>query len=304
MDTGRNGPVAVRGRRQHGGWGGQYVFARSGREVRVHDAAPAVRSAVPRSCGGTPGRARRLDLLSEAPGVVMARITVAETLGAAIAGAVHVQENVPERLDPQDAGLPCHGCGWRRRRRCSPVPHRRCRIRVPGAALPGAHAASWPIRPTRPISCPSSRSCRPPSPIRGRRAHPRPHGPGRAGSGGAATRGQRLHLQPAARGRAERSLLDAGAGHCRCGVHRSGHDLRLGLRWSIISAPFETADLNYQGGLEEHARRMGERYRQMAPSGASRTAWTRPSSPVLRLKDGPCCPLRTGAHGLPGGTSG
>lgn len=48
----------------------------------------------------------------------------------------------------------------------------------------------------------------------------------------------------------------------------------LGLRWSVVG-PFETADLNYEGGIGEHARRMAENYRRMDRSGDTTQAWSK-----------------------------
>jgi 3-hydroxyacyl-CoA dehydrogenase len=47
----------------------------------------------------------------------------------------------------------------------------------------------------------------------------------------------------------------------------------LGLRWSVIG-PFETADLNSRGGIVEHARRMGPAYRRMGQERGQDDPWT------------------------------
>ena len=47
----------------------------------------------------------------------------------------------------------------------------------------------------------------------------------------------------------------------------------LGLRWSVVG-PFETADLNRPGGIEVHARTMGEAYAQMGAERGQRDPWT------------------------------
>lgn len=47
----------------------------------------------------------------------------------------------------------------------------------------------------------------------------------------------------------------------------------LGLRWSIIG-PFETADLNTQGGIEAHAARMGPAYARMGAERGQDDPWT------------------------------
>jgi L-gulonate 3-dehydrogenase len=47
----------------------------------------------------------------------------------------------------------------------------------------------------------------------------------------------------------------------------------LGPRWSVIG-PFETADLNSRGGIVEHARRMGPAYRRMGQQRGQDDPWT------------------------------
>lgn len=47
----------------------------------------------------------------------------------------------------------------------------------------------------------------------------------------------------------------------------------LGPRWSFMG-PFETVDLNTEGGVTEHARRMGPAYMRMGESRGMREEWT------------------------------
>lgn len=47
----------------------------------------------------------------------------------------------------------------------------------------------------------------------------------------------------------------------------------LGLRWSFMG-PFETAELNIQGGIEAHAQRMGPAYRRMGKERGQDDPWT------------------------------
>ncbi|TFY94249.1 3-hydroxyacyl-CoA dehydrogenase [Pseudomonas nabeulensis] len=47
----------------------------------------------------------------------------------------------------------------------------------------------------------------------------------------------------------------------------------LGLRWSVIG-PFETSDLNYRGGISDHAQRMGQAYADMAAERTDTTPWS------------------------------
>jgi L-gulonate 3-dehydrogenase len=47
----------------------------------------------------------------------------------------------------------------------------------------------------------------------------------------------------------------------------------LGMRWSIVG-PFETADLNTQGGIAAHAERMGPAYARMGGERGQHDPWT------------------------------
>ena len=47
----------------------------------------------------------------------------------------------------------------------------------------------------------------------------------------------------------------------------------LGLRWSVIG-PFETADLNTQGGIAAHAEKMGPSYARMGAERGQHDPWT------------------------------
>lgn len=47
----------------------------------------------------------------------------------------------------------------------------------------------------------------------------------------------------------------------------------LGLRWSIVG-PFETADLNTQGGIAAHAEKMGPSYARMGAERGQHDPWT------------------------------
>ena len=75
------------------------VFARAGHPVRIWDPAPGASDA---ALGVV--RARLADLhaaglIAETPETVAARVTVAATLEDCVAGATHVQENGPERVE-------------------------------------------------------------------------------------------------------------------------------------------------------------------------------------------------------------
>ncbi len=77
------------------------VFARAGCRVRLWDIVPGVAEAALGLIADRLADLHAAGLISEAPAAVLARIAAAETLADCVAGAVHVQENGPERLEPK-----------------------------------------------------------------------------------------------------------------------------------------------------------------------------------------------------------
>ncbi|MBC7433127.1 MAG: 3-hydroxyacyl-CoA dehydrogenase [Rubritepida sp.] len=79
------------------------VFARAGHPVRIWDAEPRAAAAALGIIGERLGDLAAAGLLADAPGTVAARITVAASMAECLEGAVYVQENGPERLEPKRA---------------------------------------------------------------------------------------------------------------------------------------------------------------------------------------------------------
>jgi 3-hydroxyacyl-CoA dehydrogenase len=75
------------------------VFARAGFSVCVWDEVPDAAEAARAFIADRLPELRDAGLLRDSPETVRARITFADTLEAALAGAVHVQENGPEKVD-------------------------------------------------------------------------------------------------------------------------------------------------------------------------------------------------------------
>ncbi|MFH1558621.1 MAG: 3-hydroxyacyl-CoA dehydrogenase [Pseudomonadota bacterium] len=254
------------------GLGWAIVFARAGFDVRIHDASADVRAAV------RPGIAQRLaaladhGLLATAPEAVMARLSIGDDLGAALAGAVHVQENIPERLDlkidlfraldemaPGDAVLASSTSSLPASEFAAALPGRaRCLVAHPAnppyllpivEIVPAPFTAPEAVERTRTLMA---------------RVGQTPVVLKREINGFVYNRLQGAVLREAywllQQGVADVADIDA--------VMTGG----LGLRWSLIG-PFETADLNYRGGIAEHARRMGERYRQMGAERGQPDVW-------------------------------
>ena len=79
------------------------VFARAGHPVRIWDAEPRASAAALGIIGERLGDLAAAGLLADAPGTVAARITAAASMAECLEGAVYVQENGPERLEPKRA---------------------------------------------------------------------------------------------------------------------------------------------------------------------------------------------------------
>ena len=47
----------------------------------------------------------------------------------------------------------------------------------------------------------------------------------------------------------------------------------LGLRWSAVAGPFETADLNARGGIVSHAKNVGDTYARMGAERGQHDPW-------------------------------
>jgi L-gulonate 3-dehydrogenase len=79
-------------------------YARAGFDVVLHDAKPEAAEAALTYLDTILADLERNDLLSgQAPAELRSRITPARDLASALEGAVHVQENAPERLDTKIA---------------------------------------------------------------------------------------------------------------------------------------------------------------------------------------------------------
>lgn len=271
MDDTLLGPVAMVGAGSMGqGWA--IVFARAGAEVRLFDAAPQVLDAA------RPSIATRLDalaahgLLNEPPQQVMARITSTSDLDAALAGVQHVQENVPEQLElklelfrrldalaPADAVLASSTSSLPASAFADTLAGRaRCLVAHPANPpflLPVVELVPAPFTAPGVVARTRARMAR---------AGQVPVVLRKEVDGFIYNRLQGAVLREAywllKEGIADVAGIDA--------VMTAG----LGLRWSVVG-PFETADLNYRGGIAEHARRMGERYREMGAARGQPDVW-------------------------------
>lgn len=77
------------------------VFARAGHPVRIWDPVVGVSETALGLIGQSLQDLSDAGLISEAPAVIAARISAAVSMEECVAGAAHVQENGPERVEPK-----------------------------------------------------------------------------------------------------------------------------------------------------------------------------------------------------------
>lgn len=75
------------------------VFAQAGHEVCLYDPSPDARGGAPDRVASALKNLESFDLLVESPETILSRISVADDISSALAGAVYVQECAPERLE-------------------------------------------------------------------------------------------------------------------------------------------------------------------------------------------------------------
>lgn len=255
------------------GSGWTVVFARAGFPVAVWDAEEGKAAAArERVAEGLPELAAQGLLGGAAPDEVLARIEVAPSLAGAVAGAIHVQECAPERIEAKrevfaalDAAA---GSGTvlasstsaivasafsrdlEGRARClvaHPLnpPHLIPLVEIVPAPWTSEEAA---LR-TRDLMTRAGQV-----PVRLRREVP----------GFVVNRLQGALLQEAFR-LVEDGVTDAD------GVDAAVAD-GLGLRWAFMG-PFETIDLNAPGGIADYIARYGELYHELAVDSGPPRKW-------------------------------
>ncbi|MDQ2804367.1 MAG: 3-hydroxyacyl-CoA dehydrogenase [Pseudomonadota bacterium] len=244
------------------------VFARAGFDVALWDPFPAAVDAALTFVRERLPELAEAGLLPEAPDTVLARVHPAGSLGEAVSGAEHVQENGPERLAdkttlwaeldraaPADAVLASSTSGIPASQFTEVLPGRaRCLVAhpvnppylVPLVELcPAPWTDAAAVERTRDLMT---------------RAGQAPVTVAKEVAGFALNRLQGALLAEAFRLVADGVIspadLDATIKH------------GLGLRWSFMG-PFETIDLNAPGGLGDYCARYGGLYaemqRQMTP---------------------------------------
>lgn len=248
------------------------VFARAGRPVRLQEPDAARRAAIPGIVAGKLADLAAYDLLDEAVEAVAARIAVVGDL-AAVAGVAYVQECAPERLDLKTALFADLD-----------------RLAPPGAVLASASsaitassfAAGLAGRDRVLVVHPGN----PPFLIPVAEVVPAPFTRPEVVAAAQAILSQaglspvlvHREVEGFVFNRLQGALLREAYCLVRDGV-ASVEDIDtivrdgLGLRWSVIG-PFETVDLNTQGGIASHAEKMGPAYARMGAERGQNDPWT------------------------------
>ncbi len=249
------------------------VLARAGHTVRLHDADPARLAPAAGLIEARLADLAAFDLLDEPPASIAQRITSTDALATALADAAYVQECVPEdvtlkrrlfaeldRLAPPRAILASASSAIP----ISAVAHdlatrARCLVVHPGNPpylLPVVELAPAPFTANATIEAASALlEAAGMVPVRLEKEV----------EGFVFNRLQGAVLREAyclvRDGVASVEAIDA--------VMHAG----LGRRWAVIG-PFETADLNVEGGIEAHARRMAAAYARMGAERGQNDPWT------------------------------
>ena len=216
-------------------------FARAGHEAALWDAASGAPADALTYIESLLPDLKANDLLNGAtPLEIRGRIQVAATLEAAVAGAVHVQENTPENLDLKRE-----------------IFARLDAVAEPDAVLASSTSALLPSRFTEGLAgrarCMVVHPINPPYLIPAAEVVPAPWTDANA-------------IKRTA------EFLRA-AGHAPIVMKREvGLRDGLALRWSFMG-PFETIDLNAPAGVRDYVARYESIYSAMFPSMQRRAAW-------------------------------
>jgi L-gulonate 3-dehydrogenase len=264
-------PIAVVGAGSIGvAWA--LVFAMAGMRVRLQDPDPARRAAAPREISAKAQALIDAGLHEGTATDIGGRIVIVDSVARAVANAIHVQENAPEkaevktalfaeiaRLAPADATLASSSSFIVASTFAPESAADRCMVAHPGnppflirvvEVVPSAATSAAATRAAMELLS---------------RAGMRPVLIGREIEGfvfnrlqGAVLREAYCLVRDGVIGVAD---LDA--------VMTEG----LGMRWSVVG-PFETADLNTRGGIASHAQKMGPSYARMGAERGQNDPWT------------------------------
>lgn len=249
------------------------VFARGGHAVRLHDPDGARLAAAPAELRARLEELAAAELLDEPAAAIAARVEVTGDRAAAVAGAAHVQECAPERLElkrellaaldaeaADDATIASASSALTTSQVAAGLPRRERHLVAhpanPPHLLPIVELVPAPFTAAAAVERVEAllRGCAM-SPVRLRREI----------EGFVYNRLQGAVLREAyclvRDGIADVDDVDR--------VVREG----LGRRWAVVG-PFETADLNTRGGIAAHAERLGPAYARMGAQRGQDDPWT------------------------------
>ncbi len=267
------------------------VFARAWHEVALHEPDETRRAEIPADLLGRLEALAAGGLLAEEPAGVAARVGLADTLADAVAGAVHVQECAPERLELKQGLF----------RELDELATAETTLASSSSALTiGEIAADLPGRARCLVAHPGNPPYLLPVVELVPAAFTAPETVERATAlltdAGMSPVLVRREVEGFVFNRLQGALLREAYCLVRDGVASATDVDRvvrdgLGRRWAVLG-PFETAELNTRGGLEAHAEKLGPAYARMGAERGQDDAWT----PELVAQV--AAELRT--HGSPG----
>ncbi len=249
------------------------VFARAGHPVALHDPDPSRLAAAPRELDERLALLRGHGLLDESPAAIAARVRTSADLADALAGAVHVQECAPERVELKRELF----------ERLDVLAAASATLASSSSALPASRfAADLPGRARVLIAHPGN----PPYLLPVVELVPAPFtAPATVDRCEALmTRAGMAPVRVAAEvegflfNRLQGAVLREAYALVRDGVATAEEIDRvmrdgLGRRWALIG-PFETVDLNTRGGIASHAQKMGPAYARMGAERGQDDPWT------------------------------
>src|SRR3954468_8270184 len=255
-----------------GAW--SIVFARAGFDVVLYDPSPAsLEAAFELVRSSTPALAQQGLLNGKSPEDVMGHLSRAESLADAVGQADYIQESAPERLPVKQALY----------RELAPLVRADAIIASSTSGLPASSFTADIVGRER---CLVSHPINPPHLVPLVELVPAPWtAPGVVDRTESLMRevGQvpiRLNreiagfvvnrLQSAVLGEAFRLVED---GICTAGDVDAAISDGLGLRWFFMG-PFETIDLNAQGGLADYCQKLGPMYYDLAREQADPRPWS------------------------------
>ena len=249
-------------------------FARSGANVRLWDQAEGAARQATQYISGVLEDLARNDLLNgQAPAVVLARISAADTLEEALAEADHVQENTPEVLETKIK-----------------VFARLDAVARADAVLASSTSALLPSRFTEALKgrgrCLVVHPINPPYLIPAAEVVPAPWTSPETVErtrifligAGHAPLVMKKELDGFIMNRMQGALLEeafrlVADGYASVEDVDTGIREGLALRWSFMG-PFETIDLNAPGGVRDYAERYQGIYENLFPQMQRRVDWT------------------------------